>query len=163
MSAAIDSRRSRVYEAEQLVCRLFDSVEQAQSRTVTWCGSTLTLPIERKFASVESVQAYVDQVLALNWVRAAYPLASLPVTVRVRQGQRFARYEDSVIALPPHFRNKAWALRELCVLHELAHHLARDGHGRQFQAAFIALVEGIVGPEAGFILRTALYENGAST
>lgn len=157
-----DSRRSRVYEAEQLVRRLFD--QAGEDRTVQWFGSSLTLPIERKFASVESVQAYVDKVLALDTVHGRYSRALLSCRVRERRGQRMAHYEHltPTIAVPLHEHNRAWALRELVVLHELAHHLTPgQGHDGEFCEAFVFLAETVIGPEAGFLLRVALHENGA--
>lgn len=161
----VDSKKSRVYAAEQQVCRLFDSAESHNVRTVQVHGSTLTLPVERKFGSVESVQRYVDAVLALNWVRERYAAATTPVAVRARRGQALAHYDalPPTIAIPLRESNRAWALREMVVLHEIAHHLAPNGvsHGRQFVDCFIELVTEIIGPEAGLVLRSAMYENAA--
>lgn len=160
----VDSKKSRVYAAEQQVRLLFDSAESHNVRTVQVQGSTLTLPVERKFGSVESVQSYVDAVLALNWVRERYA-APTPVAVRARRGQALAHYDalPPTIAVPLHERNRAWALREMVVLHEIAHHLAPSSasHGRQFVDCFIELVTEIIGPEAGLVLRSAMHENAA--
>jgi putative metallohydrolase (TIGR04338 family) len=156
-----------VYAAESLVCRIFDTADRTDTRTVELHGSTFTLPVERRFASVDSVQRYVDQVLGLAWVRATWPQRSAsPVTVRPRGGQSKAHYErlTATIAIPPHARNRAWALRELVVLHELAHHLAADAepaaHGAEFVDRLLTLVGEIVGPEAAFVLRAALHDDG---
>ena len=161
----IDAARARVYAAEHQVRRLFDSAETHGVRTVHTFGSSLTLPVERRFASVESVQTYVDAVLGLSWVRADYPGAATPVAVRARRGRGKAHYEPlpPTIAVPLHDGDGAWALRELVVLHEIAHHLAADdvGHGARFVGCFTALVSEIVGPEAGLVLRGALHEAGA--
>ncbi len=56
-----------------------------------------------------------------------------------------------------------WALRELVVLHELAHHL--DGttgpaHGRGFVLTLIELVGLVLGPEAAFVYRVVLSDSG---
>jgi len=157
-----DTGRSRVYAAEAQVRALFDSADEHGVRTVHTHGSALELPVERRFASVESLQAYIDAALALNWVRAQWPRAATAVRVRARRGQGGAHYEarPPVIAVPLH----AWALRELVVLHELAHHLVwgtDDGHGPVYVTCYTELVSEIVGPEAGFVLRTALHEAGA--
>ncbi|MFC9996552.1 TIGR04338 family metallohydrolase [Nocardia sp. NPDC127526] len=171
-----DSQRSRVYDAEQLVRRMFDRADEFGARTIEMHGSNLTLPIERRFGSVESVQTYVDRVLALNWVRAHWDRAAEPVTVRARAGAEAAHYEveGAVLAVPlrsvnrpdsvVHRRN-AWALRELVILHELAHHLepARSetaAHGPEFCARYLDLVDGIIGPEAALLLRTTMYSCG---
>lgn len=164
---ARDTQRSRVYSAEALVRRVYDRADRADCRTLTVHGSTLTLPIERRFASLDSIQRYVDAVLGLNWVRAAWPARSaVAVTVRERRGQASAHYERSgaTIAIPPREHNRAWAMREFVVLHELAHNLASDTtgapHGPEFAGRMSTLVTEIVGPEAGFLLTTTLRESG---
>jgi putative metallohydrolase (TIGR04338 family) len=161
-----DRQRSRVYDAEALVRRMFDrSVDYPM---VDVAGSHLVLPPERKFASLESVQRYVDAVLALDWVRARWPRALTPVFVRSRAGQSRAHYErlPGIIAVPLHEGGHAWALRELVVLHEVAHHLADDvdetAHGGDFTGRMVELVAGIVGEEAAFLLRVTLLESGAA-
>lgn len=163
MRHARDTRRTAVYEAESLVRRMFDVADRSGTRTVEVGGSHVTLPVERRFASIESVQSYVDSVLALNWVRARWPRAALPVRVRARAGNSAAHYESdsATIALPDHRGDSAWALRELVVLHELAHHLdpaepdesGEPAHGPAFVDRFLDLVGEIVGPEAVFALR----------
>ncbi|HZC72087.1 MAG TPA: TIGR04338 family metallohydrolase [Jatrophihabitans sp.] len=162
-----DVQRSKVYAAESLVCRIYDRAEQADTRTVELHGSTITLPIERRFASLESIQRYVNAVLALRWVRARWPTrATVPVTVRARRGHAKAHYEqaNATIAIPPHEQNRAWAMRELVLLHELAHHLepseVAQPHGPEFTERYATLVAEIVGPEAGLLLRTAMHESG---
>ncbi|MFG1780923.1 TIGR04338 family metallohydrolase [Rhodococcus oryzae] len=166
MSTDRDSQRSRVYEAESVVRTVFDRADKG-ARELELFGSTITLPVERKFASVDSVQDYADRVLALNWVRERWPGAAVPVTVRARAGAAAAHYEAgaATIAVPLHTRGTAWALRELVVLHELAHHLEPDGaalapHGPEFVERYLVLVDEIIGGEAAFVLRTTMLENG---
>ena len=56
-----------------------------------------------------------------------------------------------------------WALRELVVLHEIAHHLCGpDGpaHGPRFTATFCALAAAVMGPEAGHVLRVVYAKQG---
>ncbi len=148
--------------------RIFDRAEEFEVRTFELHGSTITLPIERKFASVESVQNYADRVLALNWVRARWVRATEALTVRARAGTAAAHYEidRGVLAVPLHTGGTAWALRELVILHELAHHLEparvdRAPHGPEFCDRYLALVDGIIGPEAALLLRSTLYDCGA--
>ncbi|WP_280306628.1 TIGR04338 family metallohydrolase [Nocardia neocaledoniensis] len=153
-----DGQRGKVYDAEHLVRGVFDRAEEFGHRTVDVYGSQLTLPVERRFGSVESVQSYVDKVLALNWVRAQWERAALPVRVRARAGGSAAHYEPAagVLAVPLHTGATAWALRELVVLHELAHHLADDAeasHGPEFCSRYIELVDGVIGPEAALLIR----------
>lgn len=163
---ARDSQRARVYDAEGLVRRMFDRADERGVRTVELYGSQITLPIERRFASVESVQSYVDRVMGLNWVRAEWVRAGEPVTVRARAGSAAAHYEidGAILAVPLHAGESAWALRELVILHEIAHHLdaAADTapHGPEFCSRYLELVDGIIGPEAALILRTTLLNCG---
>lgn len=152
-----------MYEAEHLVQRIFDRA--VDHPAVQVAGSTLVLPPERHFADLDGVQRYVDAVVALGWVRAAWPRSSEPVVVRSRAGTGGAHYEraGAVIAVPVH-RPGRWALRELVVLHELAHHLAPDGaeaaHGPAFTHRLIELVDGTVGPEAALLLRVTYADLG---
>lgn len=145
--------RESVYAAEQQLRKIFDN--SVDARTIKVHGSTLTIPIERKFANLDSIQTYVDRVLSLNWVKNQYRQAAYPIHVRERRGQAAAHYEphNHVIAIPPHDRNRAWAMRELVVLHEISHHLdLNGGHSASFAGIFVNLVTEIIGVEAGFLL-----------
>jgi putative metallohydrolase (TIGR04338 family) len=81
------------------------------------------------------------------------------VTVRRRKGITKAHYERATqtIAIPDQV---GWAMREMVVLHELAHSVSWDGHGPQFVAANIALLESIMGPEMGRVMRMIYAHNG---
>jgi putative metallohydrolase (TIGR04338 family) len=152
-----DAQRSKVYAAEDFVRTLFDRAHEHGNRAVDFFGTQLTLPPEGRFGSVEAVQRYVDDVLALDAVRRRWPAAG-KLTVRARRGISAAHYEygddaDAVIAVPD--RHTTWALRELVVLHEIAHHLCRaePAHGPEFVAAFCELTEAVMGPEVAYVLR----------
>ncbi|MFI9537238.1 TIGR04338 family metallohydrolase [Nocardia fusca] len=167
-----DTQRARVYDAEQLVRSVFDRAAEFGQRTVEVHGSRLTLPVERKFASVDSVQQYCDRVLALGWVVATWERAGVPIRVRARAGNIAAHYESgqAVLAVPLHAETSArgrtaWALRELVVLHELAHHLeprpeAVAAHGPDFCSRYVDLADGVIGPEAGLLLRLTFHDSG---
>ncbi|MEV0028930.1 TIGR04338 family metallohydrolase [Nocardia sp. NPDC050793] len=162
-----DTQRAKVYDAEQLVRGMFERADEYGNRTVELYGSHITLPVERRFASVASVQTYAEKVLALNWVRAQWDRAEVPVRVRSRAGATAAHYEaaDAVLAVPLHTGGTAWALRELVVLHELAHHLEPEPgevapHGPGFCTRYLELVDGIIGPEAALVLRTTMLSCG---
>lgn len=157
-----DSQRSRVYNAEDELTLVL-----ARGGTIEHFGSTFNVPDERKFGDVNSIQPYVDKVLAFGPV-AALPGASRPVQVRERRGATKAHYEyaSATIAIPPYQlgtrAQQGWALRETVVLHELAHHLAGPvGHGPEFTAMLVYLVEHVIAPEAAHLLRVALWERGA--
>jgi putative metallohydrolase (TIGR04338 family) len=156
-----DTQRSRVYAAEEFVRTLFDRASEHGNRSVDFFGASLTLPPEARFASVESVQRYIDGVLGL--VRERWPAAA-PLTARPRRGVAAAHYEreddGAAIAVPD--RRTNWALRELVVLHEIAHHLcdADPPHGPEFVATFCELTEAVMGPEVGHVLRVVYSKEG---
>ena len=163
MSAPRDGQRARVYAAEDQVARIVDA--RGTFPTLTLFGSEVVVPDDRKFGDLDSVQRYVDAVLALNWVRQRWPAAARPVSVRPRRGAAKVTYERTraTIAIPPFESGGRWSLRELVVLHEIAHHLTDEtvaSHGPQFVANLLVLVAEIIGTEAEFLLRTTLQENG---
>ena len=142
---------------------LFDRVHEHGNGTVEFFGANITLPPEARFASVDSVQRYVDDVLGHPSVRKRWPAAE-PLTVRARRGVTAAHYEYdgnvATIAVPE--RETTWALRELVVLHEIAHHLCRTepAHGPEFVAAFCELTDAVMGPEVGHVLRVVYAKEG---
>jgi putative metallohydrolase (TIGR04338 family) len=152
-----DTQRAKVYAAEEFVRTLFDRAAEHGNRVVDFFGTQLTLPPEGRFASVAAVQRYVDDVLA-------HVGADRRVTVRARRGATAAHYERSdegaIIAVPDRLRT--WALRELVVLHEIAHHLsdAEPPHGPEFVATFCELADAVMGPEVAHVLRVLYAKEG---
>jgi putative metallohydrolase (TIGR04338 family) len=150
-------QRAKVYAAEEFVRTLFDRAAEHGNRVVDFFGTQLTLPPEGRFATAAAVQRYVDDVLA-------HVGADRPLTVRARRGAAAAHYErgddGATIAVPE--RRTSWALRELVVLHEIAHHLsdAEPPHGPEFVAAFCELAEAVMGPEVAHILRVVYAKEG---
>ena len=142
---------------------LFDRVSEHGNGTVEFFGANITLPPEARFASVDSVQRYVDDVLGHPSVRKRWPAAE-PLTVRGRRGATAAHYEYdgdvATIAVPD--RQTTWALRELVVLHEIAHHVCRaePAHGPEFVATFCELTDAVMGPEVGHVLRVVYAKEG---
>lgn len=160
-----DTQRAKVYAAESFVRTLFDRAAERGSADIEFFGTRLTLPPEARFGSVAAVRRYVDDVMALPSVRGRWPDAGLPA-VRARRGATAAHYEKlgetGVIAVPDRLGG-SWALRELVVLHEMAHHLSdtRPPHGPDFVATMGALAEIVMGPELGYILRVVYAREGA--
>jgi len=153
-----DYQRAKVYAAEQALRFAYDH----PADTITIAGVTLSLEPEDRFASLADLRVYVDRVIYHPEVIATFGFAG-PVGVRHRKGAAKAHYQhhDAVIAVP--VTGSGWALRELVVLHELAHHLAPGAqHGPEFTAAFVDLVQIIIGPQAALALRLLLHEQGAS-
>lgn len=163
-----DSNRSAFYEAERMIFALTDR-PGGRAHTVELAGTTLTLPAEAKFASVESVQRYVDRVLGLEGVAGRFERARMPLRVRDRRSAKAAHYsaERAEIALPATDENR-WAMRELVVLHEVAHHLDTATrqqppgavHGPGFVHTLIDLIGEVVGPEAALVYRVMLGDAG---
>jgi putative metallohydrolase (TIGR04338 family) len=159
-----DSQRAKVYAAEEFVRTLFDRAAEHGSRSVEFFGAQLTLPPEARFGSVPAVQRYVDEVLALPSVRRQWSKVA-PLTVRARRAATAAHYESrdctGVIAVPD-LDTADWAMRELVVLHEIAHHLcdAQPPHGSQYVATMCALAELVMGPELGHVLRVVYAKEG---
>jgi putative metallohydrolase (TIGR04338 family) len=152
-----DAQRAKVYAAEEFVRTLFDRAAERGNRVVDFFGTQLTLPPEGRFGSVDTVQSYVDEVLA-------HVGADRPLRVRARRGVTAAHYErvgdDATIAVPD--GRSMWALRELVVLHEIAHHLsdAEPPHGPEFVATFCELAEAVMGPEVAHVLRVVYAKEG---
>ncbi len=73
---------------------------------------------------------------------------------------RTLRHDSATIAVPD--QRASWALRELVVLHEIAHHLsnAEPPHGPEFVAAFCDLADAVMGPEVGHVLRVVYAKEG---
>ncbi len=159
-----DTQRAKVYAAETFVRTLFDRAAERGSGDVDFFGSRLTLPPEARFGEVAAVQRYVDDVLALPPVRQRWPDAAR-LAVRARRGATAAHYErfdDTGVIAVPDRRGGDWALRELVVLHEIAHHLcdARPPHGPEFVATLCVLAEIVMGPELGYVLRVVYSKEG---
>lgn len=159
-----DTQRAKVYAAEQFVRTLFDRAAERGNSVVEFFGTQLTLPPEGRFASVPSVQRYLDDVLTLDTVRRRWPAAG-PLSVRPRRGATAAHYERTddgraVVAVPD--GRGTWALRELVVLHELAHHLCgtEPAHGPPFATTMCELAEAVMGPEAAHVLRVVYAQEG---
>ena len=159
-----DAQRSKVYAAEEFVRTLFDRAAEHGSRSVEFFGAQLTLPPEARFGSLDAVQRYVDDVLALPAVRSRWDDVD-PLRVRARRAATAAHYENrdgaGVIAVP-HHDDADWALRELVVLHEIAHHLCHDEppHGSRYVMTLCALTELVMGPEVGHVLRVVYAKEG---
>ncbi|MBA0046467.1 TIGR04338 family metallohydrolase [Mycobacteroides sp. LB1] len=158
-----DTQRAKVYAAEEFVRAIFERAASHSRRDIDFFGANLTLPPEARFASVESVQRYVDDVLALVGSR----WSAGPLTVRARRGAAAAHYERdgdrAAIAVPDDRNGSVWAMRELVILHELAHHLCPQdvpAHGHEFVALYPELAGLAMGPEVEFILRTVYAREG---
>jgi putative metallohydrolase (TIGR04338 family) len=163
-SAVRDSQRGKVYAAEEFVRTLFDRAAERGSRSIDFFGTQLTLPSEGRFGSISAVQRYADEVLALPAVQRQWPSVA-PLVVRARRAATAAHYENrdgtGVIAVPD-LGTADWAMRELVVLHEIAHHLcdAQPPHGSEYVATLCTLAALVMGPELGHVLRVVYAKEG---
>lgn len=154
-----DTNRSKVYAAEGIVGDLFDVVAASGSSThrmpIKVAGSTLTLPDERRFADVASIQRYCDMVTDST--------PAPRVRVRDRRGLTRAHYQMGEIAIPlsPPAGHRHLA-RELVVLHELAHHLfpCSPHHGSAFRKTYLSLLDLHMGPEAALLMQINYSDQG---
>lgn len=175
-----DSQRQRLYDAETEFRKMI--IRSHDAPVVEIHGSKITLPVVRSFAEIEDIQRYVDKVLALNWVMNEYARSALPVKVRARKSDLSAHYSPLLreIAIPDKMSAQSgivkarvaaggtaytprWAMNEIIVLHELAHHLTEGrgaAHGPEFVSCVLDLYKGIIGVEAAWILEMLFYDNG---
>jgi putative metallohydrolase (TIGR04338 family) len=157
-----DFQKARVYAAEQAVRKILD--EALDYPMYEAFGSTVVVPsTEKRFGNLGAVQVYIDLVLAHEDVQRAYPVrAAQPIKVRHRKGNRKAHYSWGEIAIhvAPRLGDN-WAMREIVVLHEIAHHLAFwDSHGPAFVGAFEFLIRTFMGPEAALIFAYHCHLDG---
>jgi putative metallohydrolase (TIGR04338 family) len=163
LSRSRDAQRSRVYRAEDSWAARLDAARRGAVLAQVG-GSSLLLPSELRFGTLEAASGYAARVLALPEVTAV--AGNLPVPdLRLRRGQLAAHWEPpGVIALPVPAHGEPWALRETVLLHELAHHVVelsgrttgqRPTHGAPFPATVLLLVRAAIGEEAAFALTVA--------
>lgn len=176
-ASTVDRQRQRVYEAEQRVCDQLDFASRG-AQLVTVHGSTVTLAPDRRFGTLDTAQQWLDHVRSRPWFAQRWPDATAsPLRLRVRRGQRRAHYESGheggVIAVPVPRNATGWAMRELVLLHELAHHVVAHeveggwpattpvpAHGGEFAAVTLDLVDGVLGPETRLVLAAAYADGG---
>ncbi len=154
-----DDQRSKVYAAEQSLRWIYNHA--LDSGLVELSGVSLQLEPEARFGDLASVQAYVDRVTMMPAVVALFGITG-KVVVRERRGSKFAHYQAGEIAIHTEGNNSArWAMREIVVLHELAHHYSRGHqHGPVFTAAYTDLVDIVMGPQAALALRLLYQQEG---
>lgn len=163
MSTAVrDAQRQRVYQAGHGLEWFYD--HSTHSLAVEIAGVPLQLEPESKFGDLKAIQVYVDRVLAMPSVVARFGSCGR-VQVRERKGMRSAHYQSGVIAIHSDGANHArWAMRELVVLHEIAHHLAPGHrHGPVFAATLVDLIDLVMGPQAALAMSLLYRQEGVKT
>lgn len=160
-----DTQRQRLYDAEQQVSAQL-AYAAAGARMVEVAGSTLTLPLEVRFGRFQAAEDYVSAVQASAAFATRFPRAAeAPLRVRRRAGKQAAHYEwPDTVAL----HEDGESLRELVVLHEIAHHAQHHdlppgpAHGPAFAGALLWIVGSAMGPEAALLLTTAFVDHGVA-
>jgi putative metallohydrolase (TIGR04338 family) len=154
-----DYQRSKVYAAEQMLRRQMEFAARG-ARKATVFGSTITLPLEVRFGSIDAVRSYLDQIMQTRWYRD-HGFNTEPVKVRRRKGEKFAHYEPDTQTIALHYDGdeSGWAMREIVVLHELTHH-SFSGHGPDFAKGLWTMVSNAIGPEVGLLLAEQYEVNG---
>jgi len=156
-----DVERQKTYDAEQVV----RADLRMDGERLKIHGSTVAIPVEKKFGHLEHIETYCNRVLQLPAVRAEYPnAAAKPIAVRHRKGNAAAHYETATRTIAVHdpkYGAPGWAMREIVVLHELAHHLTpMHGHDAAFREAFVFLVSEMIGAEVGWLLGVRFMDHG---
>ena len=149
MAVTVDRLRSAVYTAEDQWSTLLD-----RGGALDFFGSTVQVPLQVRFGSLEHARDYVESVCRANDL-------TVP-TVRNRKGGKRAHYEQGVIAVSS---DHVWAMRESVLLHEIAHHMcvvhyANFLHDDCFAETMLALVYQQLGAEAHSLLRTGYLAAG---
>lgn len=121
-------------------------------------GSTIYVePCERKFAREEDAQAYVN--LVFDWLEMGDP-PRVKVDRRMTKSARYIRSNNTIRVgdhVPGGF---SWGLREVVLLHEMAHAITPGGHDTTFCNALVHLVSRCMSPEIGLLLTKLYRENG---
>lgn len=145
-AAGRDADRARVYAAEDQWSAALD-----RGGRLEFLGSTVDLPVQLRFGTLEAMQAYVDRLVRRHRTDA--------VRVRHRRGHTKAHYGDGEIAIPT---DVGWAGRESVLLHEFAHHLAGadQRHGVSYRTHMLALVDAELGMAAALVLRVGYEAQG---
>lgn len=152
-----DMQRGKVYDVEQLFSVILD--RQYEAPLINIAGSTVTVPLERRFGDLPSIQRYVDHLTLQQFPGFTWAQGQV-VLVTSRRGEKAAHYQTGSIHVPD--TGSRWALRQLVILHEFAHHLAtvHAQHGPLFVHALRTLLEHEMGPEAALIYTVLCQESG---
>lgn len=135
---ARDSQRSKVYTAEQ-------NVRYHLRRD----------GLEQRLETVDEIQSWVDSITSSQWWASHF--ASLSILVKDGRGRKnagaspFLYWEEMDAGYDCAIKLPRWARSKVVILHEIAHHTARDNregaHGRKFCRNFLALVKRWIGDE----------------
>lgn len=168
MSRVRDTQKTNLYRAESAAFPEYKAVRRTITRDGRLRRASAAHPGALWFGSTIECEVWVNRVLrnpraeaAVRKVMASFGtrLWSWPLRVRVThsQGVGGARGGAGVISVSAYCRNA------LILLHELAHCIVPynvAGHGREYAAAYLALVRAVLGVKAHDRLRDAFKSGG---
>lgn len=146
-----DTQTSRVYGSERELRRWLEVQNP---------------PVEARFPDIPSAQRYVDDVLARPWPEY-HGVSGSKVTVVGRHSVGTAHYWSSRIELPVvghDVDDRRWALREIVLLHEIAHHFVgvEQGHNANWVMAMLLLTSQHMGMDIAKRLFRIYSEKGVA-
>ncbi len=150
-----DTSRAGVYSAEDQVIAVLD-----RGGVVDFHGSTFDVPRQRRFGDLTAASAYLNAVRRCSWGYSDTPAPNL----RHRRGPGRAHWmAPDTIALP---QDAAWAMTELVLLHEYAHHVnwhhnGSSGHDQGYRDIMLNLVAEALAPQVATLLLAAYHSAGA--
>ena len=153
------------YEVEDYILQMMDNAARFGITSREMYGSTWPIPHEVKFDTINEVQVYIDRIKISEWAKAEWPRHSKRVLVkphltgREDEGEYHgtAYHQDGVIYIPEHGAGHSRFMRELYVLHELAHYYSSDNHHTdKFRATLIKLVENQIDPMFAMFYRICI-------
>lgn len=149
-----NTRESGIYAAELEVRRIMRNPTKLAPN-----GHLGLYPVELLWTTAEQVQGYLDIVLSWPWDRwrtgPAWPMKA------EWDDWPTPHYRSGIIYLP---KVAPWCLRELVVLHEVAHHFTQGQvHGPAWVQAFLDLLGTCMAPTVAQLMRDHLNQNGIPT
>lgn len=150
-----DEEAAAIYAAHAELRRLLALADESEMRRVEWYHDAyLTMPVELRFHDVAAVRRYVNTLVTVE--------RTPPVTVHAKWDAGSAHYwaPSQAIFLPAEDAS-GWAMRQITILHEFAHHVewsrhGSGGHGEVFREILLDLVERHAGEECALVLRTEI-------
>lgn len=153
--------KEKIYQVEFALRDILDVCSEGDG-TYTIQGMKLTMPIEYKFGSLDTIKTYANAVVDDYNRRHGTDHGYAEVVEGSKSLHRRAYYRHGMarITIPQRDRG-SWAWRQVVILHEIAHHLAFiPGHGVEFAEIMEDLLRECVGPEAGLVYRILLDQEG---
>lgn len=168
----VTEETSLLYEAQGQLMETVSRCNGMGIKTMSDSGASWPIPVEKMFETILEVQSYVDRLQADPAVQSAWPRKTRRIIVeeyltgRESEGvyQRTAEYRSGRLRLPPHgAHGRSQYLRELWVLHELAHYYDSDKgtsrHGPGFVHAYTTLISAAMDPLFGMYARLRLLRD----